>query len=178
MSTSKVLHGHVELHGGKYQIPRKPTVVVCVDGFDLTYFETGCKDSILPNLISFVKSGFYATAKFATRSLTNRNNVSIITGISTAGHGIVGNFYLEKKTLEEHMIHDHSLLRGSTILERIANKGVRIAAIKAKDGLRKIINHGLLSSKGAICFPAQHANNTTEAEHGISDVDMAWPSRI
>lgn len=176
MSIGNELADFVELHGRRYQLPRQPTVVVCVDGFDPTYLERGCADGILPHLSEFTKSGFHTTAKCAMPSLTNPNNVSIITGAPTATHGIAGNFYLDKKTLKEHMIVDDSLLRGSTILELLASKGVRVAAITAKDKLRKIINHGLKPSSGAISFSAQYANNTTESEHGISDVET-WLGR-
>jgi phosphonoacetate hydrolase len=118
-----------------------------------------------------VNSGFHATAKCAMPSLTNPNNVSIITGVPTSIHGIAGNFYLDRTTGQEHMVLDDTLLRGSTILELMANKGVRVAAITAKDKLRKILNHGLSTSKGAICFSAQAAKSCTEAEHGISEVE-------
>jgi phosphonoacetate hydrolase len=166
----------VELHGRRYRLPRQPTVIVCVDGFDPEYLETACTDGIVPNLSNFLRSGFHATAKSAMPSLTNPNNVSIITGAPTSVHGIAGNFYLDKLTGEEHMVLDDSLLRGSTILEKMANEGVRVAAITAKDKLRRILNHGLSPSKGAICFSAQDAKSCTEAEHGISGVEQ-WLKR-
>lgn len=74
------------------------------------------------------------------------------------------------------MILDDSLLRGSTILQLMAGRGVRVASITAKDKLRKILNHGLFPEKGAICFSAQAAASCTEAEHGISDVEK-WLGR-
>jgi phosphonoacetate hydrolase len=117
MSTSTELPASVELHGRSYHLPRQPTVIVCVDGFDPEYLERGCEDGILPNLSNFLKSGFHVTAKCAIPSLTNPNNVSIITGVPTSVHGIAGNFYLDKITGEEIMILDDSLLRGSTIPE-------------------------------------------------------------
>jgi len=58
----------------------------------------------------------------------------------------------------------------------MASKGVRVAAVTAKDKLRKIINHGLSTTQGAICFSAQDAKNTTKAEHGISGVEE-WLGR-
>lgn len=176
MSISKDLATSIELHGRSYRLPSQPTVVVCIDGFDLEYLKTGSEDGILLNLSRFMKSGFHTTAKCAMPSLTNPNNVSIITGVPTSVHGIAGNFYLDRVTGEEHMVLDDSLLRGSTILEQMANKGVRVAAITAKDKLRKIINHGLSPSKGAICFSAQYAQSCTEAEHGISSVER-WLGR-
>ncbi|KAL7787068.1 alkaline-phosphatase-like protein [Trichoderma ceciliae] len=163
---------HVEVNGRLYRVPRKPTVVVCVDGFDPEYLDAGVADGILPNLAAFSKAGFHATAHCAIPSLTNPNNVSIITGAPTAIHGIAGNCYLDRETGEERMILDASLLRGTTILAQMAQKGVRVAAISAKDKLRRIINHGLSHSQsGAICFSAQCADKTTLEENGIANVE-------
>ena len=64
-------------------------------------------------------------------------------------------------------------MHGDTILELMSKAGVRVAAVTAKDKLRKIINHGLSPSNGAICFSAQYANQCTLAEHGIENVE-AW----
>src|ERR1700679_932360 len=94
----------VEVHGRTYQLPCQPTVIVCVDGFDPEYLEGGCADGILPTLSTFLKSGFHVTAKSAMPSVTNPNNISIITGAPTSIHGIAGNFYLDKLTAEEHMV--------------------------------------------------------------------------
>lgn len=162
---------HVELHGKKYKVPHRPTVVVCVDGFDPQYLEEGCKEGIIPTLASFVEKGFHVTANCAMPSLTNPNNLSIITGAPTNVHGVSGNYYLDKVTGEEHMVLDDSTMHGSTILEQMADSGVRVAAVTAKDKLRRIINHGLVPTKGAVCFSAQCANECTESEHGIRDVE-------
>ncbi|OAL24449.1 phosphonoacetate hydrolase [Fonsecaea nubica] len=160
-----------ELHGRKYKIPEKPTVVICVDGFDPEYLEQGISDGVTPNMAKFVQSGFAATAKCAMPSFTNPNNVSIITGAPTSVHGISGNFFLDRTTRKEEMIVDDALLRGSTILEQMSKRGVRVAAITAKDKLRAIINHGLNCARGDICFSAQYADKCTLAENGISDIE-------
>lgn len=156
----------IELHRRRYQLPRSPTVIVCVDGFDPGYLKTVCEDGILPTLSTFLKSSFHVTAKSAMPSLTNPNNVSIITGVPTSIHGIAGNFYLDKLTGEEHMVLDDSLLRGSTILEQMANKGVRVAAITAKDKLRKILNHGLSPSKNCPRSRKLHGSGTRHQQCG------------
>ncbi|OQV03416.1 hypothetical protein CLAIMM_08464 [Cladophialophora immunda] len=160
-----------ELHGRKYKLPERPTVVICVDGFDPEYLEQGISDGNTPNMAKFVQSGFATTAKCAMPAFTNPNNVSIITGAPTALHGISGNFFLDRTTRKEEMIVDDALLRGSTILEQMSKRGVRVAAITAKDKLRAIINHGLNCSRGDICFSAQYANKCTLADNGISDVE-------
>ncbi|KIX03322.1 phosphonoacetate hydrolase [Rhinocladiella mackenziei CBS 650.93] len=161
----------IEVNGRRYNLPRRPTAVICIDGFDPEYLERGISDGIIPHMASFVRSGFSTTATCAMPSFTNPNNVSIISGAPTSVHGIAGNFFLDRSTRREQMIVDDKLLRGTTILEQMANRGVRVAAITAKDKLLAIINHGLDCSKGAICFSAQCANKCTVADHGISEVE-------
>lgn len=166
----------IELHGRTYRLPSKPVVVVCVDGFDPEYLEAGCEAGILPNMARWLRSGFHTTAKCAMPSVTNPNNLSIITGVPTSVHGISGNYFFDKKTGEEIMVLDASTMKGETILERMAGAGVRVAAVTAKDKLRKIINHGLSPQKGAVCFSSQYAADCTVEEHGIEDVEN-WLGR-
>ncbi|KAJ5650843.1 uncharacterized protein N7484_004566 [Penicillium longicatenatum] len=156
------------LHSREYHIPTQPTVVVCIDGFDPEYLDSGFKRGLLPTFKSIVENGFHAAAKSCMPSFTNPNNVSIITGAPPSCHGIAGNFFLDRETGEVKMITDDSLLRGSTLLEQMFQRGVRIGAITAKDKLRKILGHGL---KGAICFSAERAADCTLEENGIEDVE-------
>lgn len=159
------------LHGRRYKLPERPTVVICIDGFDPEYLSCGISDGIIPQMASIVQTGFSTTATCAMPSFTNPNNVSIITGAPTAVHGISGNFFLDRSTKQEQMIVDDTLLCGSTILEQLSQRGVRVAAITAKDKLRAIINHGLDCSRGAISFSAQNVTNCTAADNGISGVE-------
>ncbi|KOC14147.1 hypothetical protein AFLA70_181g002251 [Aspergillus flavus AF70] len=101
-------------------------------------------------------------------SFTNPNNVSIITGAPPSIHGIAGTLFLDRSTGKETMICDDSLLRGSTLLELMSQHGVRVAAITAKDKLRKILAHGLKGD--AVCFSAEKASECTLAENGIADM--------
>ena len=143
-------------------------MVICIDGFDPEYLESGLKRGILPTMQNLYENGFHATAKSCMPSFTNPNNVSIITGAPPSVHGIAGNFYLDRESGEAKMICDDSLLRGSTLLEQMFQRGVRVGAITAKDKLRKILGHGL---QGAICFSAEKAADCTLEENGIEDVE-------
>lgn len=158
----------IEIHGRTYLLPTKPTVAICVDGFDPEYLNHGIKDGILPNLASFVKNGFHGTAASVMPSLTNPNNTSIVTGAPISKHGIAGNYYLEPDTWKEVMMVDDSQLIGPTILELMSKQGVRVAAVTAKDKLRKILQHEL---KNAICFSAEKAASCTLKENGIENVE-------
>lgn len=160
----------VTLHGRSYRLPKRPTVVICVDGFDPTYLQQGIEDGILPTFSSFVKNGFHETAEVAFPTFTNTNNVSIVTGVPSSIHGINGNYFLDRETGKEIMIQDDALLRGSTILEQMSKRGVRVAAVTAKDKLRKILQHGL-NLDTSICFSSEFAASCTRAENGIENVE-------
>ncbi|KAL2209427.1 Phosphonoacetate hydrolase [Sarocladium strictum] len=152
--------GAFVLHGKTYKLPTRPTVVVCIDGFDPTYLESGAKSGTLSAMPQFLKTGFHVTAESAMPSFTNPNNVSIITGVPTSVHGIAGNYYLDSKTGKEVMVVDDTLLRGSTILAELAQRGTRVAAITAKDKLRRILAHGL-TEDNSVCYSAECASDET-----------------
>lgn len=162
--------GSFELHGRTFNLPQRPTVVVCVDGFDPDYLQKGIDDGILPTMASFIQKGFHETAEVTMPTFTNTNNCSIITGQPASVHGINGNYFLDKATKEEVMIQDDSLLRGSTILAECSKRGVRVAALTAKDKLRKIIQRGL-NMKTSYCFSSEKADATTKEENGLEDVE-------
>lgn len=69
------------------------------------------------------------------------------------------------------MVVDASTMKGETILEKMGREGVRVAAVTAKDKLRRIINHGLRPENGAICFSSQFAGECTLKENGIENVE-------
>ncbi|OAR01058.1 hypothetical protein LLEC1_02639 [Akanthomyces lecanii] len=144
----------VTLHGRTYQLPKMPTVIICVDGFDPEYLEAGLAAGILPNMAKLMSDGFHATAQCSMPSVTNANNVSIITGAPTAVHGIATNYFLDRATGRETMIVDDSLVRGSTILAEMAARG---------DKLRRILQRGL-DRTNAVCYSTQLA----------SDEVLAW----
>ena len=158
----------IELYGKEYALPSQPTVVVCVDGFDPKYLEYGIENGLMPNCKKYLETGFHVTGKSLMPSLTNPNNTSIITGVPSSIHGISGNFFLDRETRKEKMITDDSLLRGSTILSEMSKKGVRVAAITAKDKLRMILQHDI---RDGICFSSQYAAECTLEENGIENVE-------
>jgi phosphonoacetate hydrolase len=65
------------------------------------------------------------------------------------------------------MITDASLVSSGTVLAALADAGMRVAAITAKDKLRKMLGSGL---KG-ICFSSERAREATLKENGIDEVE-------
>ena len=158
----------VSVNGRSYRKPRRPTIAICVDGFDPAYLQQGLKDGILPNLGKFAAQGFGATARGVMPSFTNPNNTSMLTGTVPAVHGISGNYYLDRRTGKEIMITDASGLRCDTIIGALSQAGVRVAGVTAKDKLRGFIGYRL---KNGIVFSSEKAKAATMANAGIDNVE-------
>lgn len=157
----------VEVNGRAYRAPRRPTVVIVVDGFDPAYLEHGFANGTLPTMNSFKRTGFVAIADCSIPSTTNTNNTSIVTGVPPAVHGINGNYYLDAATGKEIMITDASLLRCETILGAMSGAGVSSAVVTAKDKLLKILAHKM----EGINFSSEYARKANLKDNKIDAVE-------
>ncbi len=144
-------------------------MVVCVDGGDPAYFDHARSAGIVPNIATFEEQGFGAIAKSAMPSLTNPNNVSIITGTPPSVHGISGNHFLDKATGAGVMMNDPKLVRCESVLAGFSRLGARVVAITAKEKLRRILGKGVDLTNSAV-FSAEHADVCAMGEHGIDNV--------
>lgn len=165
----------VAVNGRSYQAPRRPVVVVCVDGCAPEYLEDGLARGILPHLARFREQGCWQVADCVIPSFTNPNNLSIITGAPPAVHGISGNFFLDPETGAEVMMNEPRFLQAESVLAALSQAGTRVAVVTAKDKLRRLLGHGLHfsgtgSAGGSLCFSAEKADEATLAEHGIENV--------
>ena len=160
----------VEVNGTSYGWPKKPTVLVCIDGGDPEYLQHLLAEGAIPNIARFIQNGFSAVADGSMPSFTCPNNMSIITGTPTSKHGISGNYYLDTKTWEPVVMTGPELLRGDTILAKFAEAGAKVISITAKDKLRKQLGKNLDLSRGNISFSSEFASKCTIAENGIEGV--------
>ncbi|HTZ36360.1 MAG TPA: alkaline phosphatase family protein, partial [Stellaceae bacterium] len=161
----------IVVNGRAYRRPARPTAVICADGCDPAYLEAGLAAGALPTIARFGEGGFHGAADAAMPTFTNPNNVSIVTGLAPAAHGIAGNFALDRESGAEVMMTDPAMLRRPTLLAAMAQAGVATAAVTAKDKLRRLLGHGLVGSRGGICFSSEMAGDCTLAEHGIERVE-------
>ncbi|WP_044999877.1 MULTISPECIES: phosphonoacetate hydrolase [unclassified Bradyrhizobium] len=167
LSPSQIPGTGVEVNGRYYAAPKRPTVVICVDGFDPAYLEHGIANGTLPTMKSFKKHGFAAVADCSMPSTTNTNNTSIVTGVPPVVHGINGNYYLDAETGEEIMVTDAKRLRCGTILGALSRAGTKTAVVTAKDKLLKVLAYEM---KG-INFSSEYAGKANLAENGIENVE-------
>ena len=156
----------ITVNGRSYRLPRKPTVVVCIDGCEPEYIAQAVAHGRMPWLAQVLAEGTALVADCVIPSFTNPNNLSIVTGVPPSVHGICGNYLFDVATNTEVMMNDPKWLRAPTLLAALAEAGCSVAVVTAKDKLRKLLGHRMTG----ICFSAERADDTTIAEHGISGV--------
>ena len=163
-------------NGRHYALPGRPVVAVCIDGSAPEYFALGLRRGLMPQLARIIQAGCQAQALCAMPSFTNPNNISIITGVSPAVHGISGNFFLNPETGAEVMMNEPDFIRAESLLAAFSQAGARVAVVTAKDKLRRMLGHGLSldptgkGHQGSVCFSSEKAHETTVTTHGISGV--------
>ena len=160
----------IDHNGISYRWPDKPVAVVCIDGGDPAYLESGLRDGIIPNIARFMRDGFSTVAEGTVPSFTCPNNMSIVTGRPPSVHGISGNFYLDRKTGEAVVMTGPELLRADSIMAELSHRGAKVASITAKDKLRQQLGKNMVLGNGSVSFSSQHADRCTMAENGIEDV--------
>lgn len=157
--------GAVRVNGRDYALPRRPTVVITIDGGAPDYLNDALARSLMPNLASMLaRGGSYLLGLGEMPSLTNPNNLSIVTGVSPAVHGICGNHFLGSDGVEVQLTRPE-FLRAETIHQNMQAAGAKVLMVTAKDKLRP-----LLASGGVPCVSAERAHELGLATFGVEDV--------
>lgn len=161
----------VAVNGRTYRLPTQPVVVVCVDGSEPGYIEAAIAAGRAPWFARVFREGTAAVAECVVPSFTNPNNLSIVTGVPPAVHGICGNYFFDRESGAEVMMNDARFLRVGTILAALQAAGAKVAVVTAKDKLRGLLGKGLALVPGrAVSFSSEKADKATIAENGIADV--------
>src|SRR5471032_148177 len=170
--TLNKIDGEIAVNGRSYRLPRRPTVVVCIDGSEPGYIERAVEAGRAPWFAKVLKSGTNLIADCVVPSFTNPNNLSIVTGRPPAVHGICGNYFLDPESGKEVMMNDPKFLRVETLFPAFQRAGCRIAVVTAKDKLRGLLGKGLALGPGKACaFSSEKSDKATLAENGIENVN-------
>ncbi|MET3496134.1 phosphonoacetate hydrolase [Variovorax boronicumulans] len=156
----------LEVNARSYRWMSRPVVVVCVDGCEPAYLDAAIAAGVAPYFDRMMKSGASLLGDCVVPSFTNPNNLSIVTGVPPAVHGICGNYFFDRELGQEVMMNDPKYLRAGTVLAAFADAGAKVAVITAKDKLRKLLGHRM---KG-ICFSSEKSDQVTMEENGIDNV--------
>ena len=166
----------IAVNNRPYRLPRKPTVVVCIDGCEPEYIAQAVAHGRMPWLKQVLAEGTALVADCTIPSCTNPNNLSIVTGVPPSVHGICGDYLFDVASGTDVMMTDPTWLRAPTLLAAVAEAGRSVAVVTAKDELCKLLGHGM---KG-ICISAEKADEATIEANGMTGVldlaGMALPS--
>jgi phosphonoacetate hydrolase len=142
-----------------YTRPRARTAVVCLDGVGPPYLEDAFERRLLPRLAELTQTGVWLEGLAQLPSFTNPNNLSIVTGVSPARHGVPGNHYLAPDGHEVQLVNP-DLVRVPTIHAAFQADGLPVLVVTTKEKLRP-----LLASGGVPCFSAERADEQRLANH-------------
>lgn len=117
---------------------QSPVVLVCVDGLDPAYLE----GVHIPVLEEVRRRGLFARVRAALPTVTNVNNVTLLTGRHPEEHGVVANSFLDPSTGEAVFLESPDSILVETLLERVARLGGKTALLTAKEKLRVLLGGG------------------------------------
>jgi phosphonoacetate hydrolase len=156
----------INVNGRSYRWMDQPLVVVCVDGCEYEYLTEAARAGVAPFLAQILENGAALKGDCVVPSFTNPNNLSIVTGVPPAVHGISGNYFFDRESGAEVLMNDPKYLRAPTVLAAFADAGAKVAVVTAKDKLRRLLGDQLTG----ICFSSEKADQVTEEENGITGV--------
>ena len=101
--TAEIIRASFEVNGRKYDPPRVPIAVVCIDGCGDEYLSISLARGMMPRLAEMLKTGHRSLVRGALPSFTNVNNSAMVTGCPPRETGIGGNYIIDPETGEEVM---------------------------------------------------------------------------
>ena len=116
----------------------RPTVIICVDGLDPRYLEA-CET---PNLRRLSEHGFLTTGKCMMPSVTNVNNVSLLTASYPEAHGICSNYLWDRNSEEGAYQESGEYVQRETFFQRAERFGKTSVLVTSKDKLRTLLGDG------------------------------------
>ncbi|MFB6160251.1 MAG: alkaline phosphatase family protein [Haloferacaceae archaeon] len=145
--------------------------IACLDGFDPAYLDA----TDTPAWDDLAAEGVAGTCEGLVPSLTNVNNVGIVTGAFPDGNGITGNTFYDRERGERVYMEDPSFLRCETRLARAAGEGADVVALVCKEKLRRMVGQGDgVEAASAEEPPADLVDAVGEAPDIYSGEASAW----
>lgn len=113
-------------------------LILCIDALGPEYLEM----APTPNIDQMAQEGSFVIGYSVIPSVTNVNNVSIITGVPPRIHGITSNYWFDRPTHQEKFMESPEFLCWPTILQRAKNKGMSTALLTSKKKLLNLLGVG------------------------------------
>ena len=120
----------------------RPTVVICIDGLDPEYLDA-CETPVLRRM---GRQGFLKVGRCIMPSVTNVNNVSLVTASYPIAHGICSNYMLVRETGEEAYLESSEFVLAESMFQRAEAQGKTSILATLKDKLRTLLAAGVTVS--------------------------------
>lgn len=160
----------ITVNNRSYRPSSSPVVGICLDGTAPDYLAAAAKQ--MPRFTEIIRDGSFGLVRSAIPSFTNPNNVAIVTGVPSSQNGICGNFYYDRSRDQEVMMNDPEYLCCPTILSAFSQAGYSVAAITAKDKLRRLLGKDLRG----ICFSIECSGEVTLENGYLTVAEMVGRS--
>ncbi len=125
-------------------------LLICIDGCSPDYL----RHADTPTLDELMTRGLYKEVQAMVPTVTNLNNVSIVTGVYPETHGITSNYYRDRQTGQAVFMETADFLLSETVFERCQHNGMSTGVLTVKDKLRTLIGRGASVSISAEKPPA------------------------
>ena len=126
------------------------TIVIMIDGLDPEYLEC----CATPRLRELAAGGFMVEGKAMMPTVTNVNNVSLVTASYPQNHGITSNYWRDAASGSEHYMESGDYVQVETMFQRAERLGARSLLVTAKDKLRRLLSAGTTLSVSSEQPPA------------------------
>ena len=155
----------------------KSTVIMVIDGLDPGYLEQ-CDT---PNLRELSRKGFMTLGRAMMPTVTNVNNVSLLTASYPESHGITSNYRLDRTDGREVYMESADYILSETLFQRARRMGATSLLVTAKDKLRTLLGRDanlalsaeepldwVLEAIGELVAALPEAQVLITADHGMS----------
>lgn len=156
----------VTVNDRRYRVPTRPVVVITVDGGAPAYFTDALARDLMPHLAAVLRTGGeFRIGAAEMPSLTNPNNLSIVTGVSPAIHGIPGN-YCRLADGKLVLLNSPEYLRAPSLHAVLETAGVPTLMVTTKDKLRLLLGNG-----GVPSVSVEKAAGAGLPVYGVDDLE-------
>lgn len=117
---------------------RRKILIATLDAGGLEYLEA----AHIPNIRRLMAAGFCIEGDSVIPSVTNVNNVSIVTGSHPDVHGITANYWFRPETGDGVYVESPEYLLAANVFQRARAAGLRSALLTSKNKLKRILEPG------------------------------------
>ena len=145
-------------------------LIATIDGGGFDYFQA----ADIPNIRKMMATGFCVQGSSVIPSVTNVNNVSIVTGKYPSQHGITSNYWYRPEKRDGVYVESPEFVMTENVFQRMKSLGMRSVVLTSKDKLKRMLEPGTIFSFSAEKPPKEVLETVGPAEEIYSSEINHW----